>query len=115
MASDVSRSAFVILLSLSDRPRHGLGVVEDVEARTGGMVKLGPGTLYGTLRRLDELGFVHELEQAPDDLSDDPRRKYYEVTDEGRAALEEEAERLRRLVEVASARGVLSQRAEEGA
>lgn len=115
MSADLSRSAFVVLLSLADRPRHGLGVVEDVETRTGGMVKLGPGTLYGTLRRLDELGFVHELEQAPAGLSDDPRRKYYEVTVEGRSALEEEAERLRRLVEMASTRGVLDRRAEESA
>lgn len=115
MPTDLSRSGFVILLSLSNRPRHGLGVVEDVESRTGGMVKLGPGTLYGTLRRLDELGLVHELEQAPVDLSDDPRRKYYEVTEQGRTALEEEAERLRRLVELASTRGVLGRRAEGGA
>lgn len=109
MRRELSRSAFVILLALADRPRHGLGVVEDVEKRTGGAVKLGPGTLYGTLKRLSELGYVRELEEAPDCADDDPRRKYYEVTPEGRAELAEEARRVRALVRMAGAKDVLEE------
>jgi DNA-binding PadR family transcriptional regulator len=107
MSHELSRSAFVILLSLADRPRHGLGVIEDIEKRTGGDVKLGPGTLYGTIRRLLDRGCIRETEDAPDPSDDDPRRRYYEVTPRGRRMVAEEAARLRRLVEIAGAKKVL--------
>jgi DNA-binding PadR family transcriptional regulator len=107
MADELSRSGFIILLSLSDRPRHGLGVVEDIEERTLGAVKLGPGTLYGTLKRLVDLGLVRETDRPPDPANDDPRRRYYEVTPEGRRAVAEEAARMRQLVELAGAKQVL--------
>jgi DNA-binding PadR family transcriptional regulator len=107
MNEDLSRSAFIILLSLSDRPRHGLGSVEEVEERTSGAVKLGPGTLYGTLKRLLQLGYVRETDAVPDPQDDDPRRRYYQVTAEGRGALAEEAARMRALVEIAGIKRVL--------
>jgi DNA-binding PadR family transcriptional regulator len=107
VARTLSQSAFVVLLALADRPRHGLGIVEDTEARTGGRVKLGPGSLYGTLRRLEELEYVRELAEAPEAYPDDPRRNYYEMTEEGRRALAEEAERVRALVDMAWAKDVL--------
>lgn len=105
------RSSFLILLALADRPRHGLGIVEEVEARTGGEVKLGPGTLYGTLKRLLRRDLIAEAPTAPDPRDDDPRRRYYRVTPEGFVALRAEAERLRNLVAVAKGKDVL----EEGA
>jgi DNA-binding PadR family transcriptional regulator len=107
MADELSRSGFIILLSLSDRARHGLGVVEDIEERTLGAVKLGPGTLYGTLKRLVKLGLVREADTVPDPANDDPRRRYYEVTPEGRKAVTEEAARMRQLVELAGSKQVL--------
>lgn len=112
MSDELSRSAFVILLSLADRPRHGLGVIEDIEARTGGEVKLGPGTLYGTIKRLVERGYIRETQDAPDPLDDDPRRRYYEVTPEGRRMVADEAARLRTLVEIADAKELLGASAE---
>jgi DNA-binding PadR family transcriptional regulator len=103
----LSRSGFLILLALSDQARHGLGIVEEVEQRTNSDVRLGPGTLYTTLRRLEEDGFIRETGRAPDPSDDDPRRRYYRITPAGRAALREEAEHLRRLVKVATAKDVL--------
>jgi DNA-binding PadR family transcriptional regulator len=105
--ASLSRSAFLILLALSDQPRHGLGIVEEVEQRTAGAVRLGPGTLYTMLRRLEEDGLIRETGRAPDPTDDDPRRRYYRITPAGRAALREEAEHLRRLVNVAMAKDVL--------
>lgn len=103
----LTRPSFLILLALSDRPRHGLGIVEEVEARTGGAEKLGPGTLYGTLKRLAADRLVAETDEVPDPDDDDPRRRYYRVTEAGRAALRAEAAHLRTLVEVAVRKDVL--------
>jgi DNA-binding PadR family transcriptional regulator len=110
MMSDMSglaRSAFLVLLALADGPGHGLGIVGRVESVTGGSVKLGPGTLYGTLQSLVGAGLIRETGApvGPDD--DDPRRRYYRVTPRGDKALKAEAERLRVLVRAAAARQVL--------
>ena len=105
----LSRSAFLILLSLADRPRHGLGIMEEVEARTLGGARLGPGTLYGTLKRLEEDGLIAETDARPDP-DDDPRRRYYGVTAAGADALRDEAERLRSLVSIAEGKNILKAR-----
>lgn len=105
----LSRSAFAILLALADQARHGLGIVEEVEDRTDGGVKLGPGTLYGTLQRLSERGLIRETAEAPDPMDDDPRRRYYGITAQGRRALREEASRLRSLVHAARDKQVLEE------
>ena len=97
-ATGLSRSAFLILLALSDRPRHGLGIVEEVEARTGGTVRLGPGTLYTMLKRLAEEGRIRETPRAPDPTDDDPRRRYYRLSSLGASVLEAESQRLARLL-----------------
>jgi DNA-binding PadR family transcriptional regulator len=107
VTDDLSRSAFIVLLSLSDRPRHGLGIVEEVEERTAGALKMGPGTLYGTLKRLVQLGYVRETSGVPDPQDHDPRRRYYEITGAGRRAVAEEAARMRDLVELAGAKRIL--------
>lgn len=109
-SESLTRPAFLILLALSDRPRHGLGVVDEVEARTQGEVRLGPGTLYGTLKRLAESGLIRETDDVPDPDDDDPRRRYYRVTLSGAEALRLEAERMRSLVLVAEHKDVLEQR-----
>lgn len=103
----LTRPAFLILLALSDRPRHGLGIVDEVEVHTGGVVKLGPGTLYGTLKRLAADGLVAETAEAPDPDDDDPRRRYYRITPAGATALRDEAAHLRTLVDVAVGKDVL--------
>lgn len=103
----LSRSAFLILLAIADQPRHGLGIVDEVDAGTGGQVKLGPGTLYGTLQKLVETGLIRETAQAPDPADDDPRRRYYRITAKGTRALRDEAERMRTLVHAAVGKDVL--------
>lgn len=109
-ATRLPRSGFLILLALTDRPRHGLGIVEEVEAHTNGAVRLGPGTLYTMLKRLSEDGHVRETTRVPDPADDDPRRRYYRITARGRAALRSEAEGMRRLVGIATAKRVLEGR-----
>lgn len=100
--SSLSRSAFLVLVAIADQPRHGLGIVDEIEAGTGGSVKLGPGTLYGTLQTLAGQGLIRETADAPDPADDDPRRRYYRITDRGEARLREEAARLSALVGMAA-------------
>jgi len=92
-----------ILLSLAEEERHGLGIAADVKAFTSGRVTLGPGTLYGTIKRLLEDGLVEDLGQ-PSPENDDPRRRYYRITPKGRRALEVEMRGLTSVVGVARRR-----------
>lgn len=87
-----------ILLALADGERHGYGIMQDVEARTGGEVRLGPGTLYGAIRRLREEGLIEERAGA------DERRRNYRLTAFGRAVARLEVERLESLYAAAKAR-----------
>jgi DNA-binding PadR family transcriptional regulator len=92
-----------ILLSLAAEDRHGLGIAADVKAFTNGRIVLGPGTLYGTIKRLLDAGLVQDLGQ-PDPADDDPRRRYYRITAKGRRALETETEGLASVLGVARRR-----------
>ena len=103
----LSRSSFLVLLALADQARHGLGIIEDVEVRTEGKVRLGPGTLYGTLHKLVADGLIRETAQVPDPADDDPRRRYYRITPRGSRALRAEAERMSVLVAAALDKRVL--------
>jgi DNA-binding PadR family transcriptional regulator len=91
-----------ILLSLAADDRHGLGIAADVKAFTDGRLTLGPGTLYGTIKRLLDAGMVEDLRSpAPED---DPRRRYYRITARGRRALELETEGMASVLGVARRR-----------
>ena len=103
----LSPMALHLLLALVDRDRHGLGIAEEVEAFTRGRVALGPGTLYGTIKRLLELGLIEERAGAPRDDRDDPRRRYYRITARGRRAAADETSALAQLVQAARAKRVL--------
>ncbi len=92
---------FHILVSLGEAPRHGYALKADVEARTGGRVKLWPATLYGSIRQMEEEGLIVEQPDAAEP-GDDPRRRYYALTAVGRAALAAEAERLRAMADAAA-------------
>jgi DNA-binding PadR family transcriptional regulator len=105
--SGLSRSAFLLLLALHDGPGHGLGLVGRVEAATEGRVKLGPGTLYGTLQTLATDQLIRESAAPEAAIDADPRRRYYRITPRGERALRTEAERMRVLVEAATTRRVL--------
>ena len=103
---------FEILLALSDRERHGYGILLEVAERTQGRVRLRPGTLYRALQRLTSAGLVDESEERPDPGLDDERRRYYRLTGLGRRVAIAEAERLVFLVDAARAKKLL--RAPEG-
>lgn len=105
--ASLSRSAFMILLAIADQARHGLGIIEEVESGSGGQVRLGPGTLYGTLQKLVEAGLIKETTEVPDPTDDDPRRRYYRITPRGARALQDEATRMRSLVDTAVNKNVL--------
>ena len=100
-------AAFHILMALADTNRHGLGIVDEIERRTGGDVVLGPGSLYGTIKRLRGAGYINEAPQAPDSSDNDPRRRYYTLTPPGREALAREARRMEVMVHVARAKSIL--------
>ena len=104
----MSPHVFHILLSLADRPRHGYGILLDVEDRTGGGLVLGTGTLYSAIKRIRGWGWVEEVDAPGAD--EDPRRRYYGITREGRRVARAEARRLEALVRDARAKDVLPQR-----
>jgi len=98
------RSVLHILLALSSAPRHGLGIADEVERITDGTIRLGPGTLYRSLKEMAERSLIEEV-PGPDDA--DPRRRYYEMTAQGRALLNAEVGRLDALVRAARERDVV--------
>jgi DNA-binding PadR family transcriptional regulator len=97
-------AVFHILLSLSGGERHGYGIMKQVEADTQGRVTMGPGTLYGSLKRMLDAGLVKESARRVDPEMDDQRRIYYQITDLGARALAAELERYRRIVTIAQQR-----------
>ena len=99
------RSAYLVLLSLADRPRHGLAIIDRVEEATRGRMKIGPGTLYGTLQKLEAAGLIRETADAPDPDDDDTRRRYYRITPRGERALAAETASLRVLLDAAPRHG----------
>jgi DNA-binding PadR family transcriptional regulator len=92
---------FHILLSLAGEERHGYAIIQDVEARSGGSVRLSAGTLYRTIQRLLENGLITEIEERPDPEEDDERRRYYRISELGVAAARAETTRLAGLVKMA--------------
>jgi DNA-binding PadR family transcriptional regulator len=94
-------AVFHILLTLADGEAHGYAVMQEVTRRSGGSVRLGPGTLYGAVSRLLEDGIIEESEERPDPDMDDTRRRYYRLTKLGSRVLAAETERLADLVKAA--------------
>ena len=92
----LSPQVFHILLSLADADRHGYAIMQEIEERTGGAVRIGPGTLYGAIRRLHEDGLIEELDGDGD--GSDERRRYYRLTPLGKRVLAAETERMAALV-----------------
>lgn len=101
-AQPVNHSEFHILLALADCERHGYGIMQEVEQKSAGTVRLGPGTLYGAIKRMLAAGLIEESPKRPALKDDERRRCYYRLTSRGRSILTEEAERLAALVRVAA-------------
>lgn len=98
--------ALNVLLSLADEERHGYGIMLEVRERTGGEMRLGPGTLYGAIKRLREGGLIEGSYERPDPSLDDERRRYYRLTDFGGRVLAAEVARLEAAVRAARTKGV---------
>jgi DNA-binding PadR family transcriptional regulator len=102
-------AVFNILLALADGEKHGYGIMLEVETNTNGQVLMGPGTLYGSIKRMLAAGLIEESDERVDLEMDDPRRRsYYRLTDLGRRTLRMEAERLASQVQLAKAKNVLA-------
>jgi DNA-binding PadR family transcriptional regulator len=113
----VTPAVFALLLALVDGDRHGYALMRDVEELSDGVVRIGPGTLYRSLQRMRVDSLVEELADATEDEPADrraERRRVYRLTAAGRRAVEDEARRLARLVEVAERKGVPAREAARG-
>jgi len=100
-------AVFHILLALSDEEKHGYAIMREVAAGTDGLIRMGPGTLYGTIKRLLAAGWIEETGERPDPDLDDERRRYYRLTELGRWVAAAEAQRLENLVATARERQLL--------
>ncbi len=87
-------AVFHILIALADGDKHGYAIMKDVQAQTAGRLKLGPGTLYGTIKRLLAAGLIVEIDERPDPQLDDERRRYYRLTAAGRRLAVQENQRM---------------------
>jgi len=100
-------AVFHILLALVDEDRHGYGVMRELADRTSRQTVMGPGTLYGTLKRMLESGLIEDCGERADPELSDERRRYYRITRKGRRAAIIEAQRLQTLVRMARAKSLL--------
>lgn len=98
-----------LLVALLDGEQHGYGLMKAVEALSDGAVRLGPGTLYGGIKRLLEQGLVEETGERPDPSLDDERRRYYRLSDAGRLVVGHELRKLDRLLSTGRRHGALCQ------
>ena len=103
----LSPPVFHILMALVDEERHGYGIMQEVSALTHDTLRMGPGTLYGSIKRMIGNGLVEESEERPDPEMDDDRRRYYRLTSFGRQVATAEAHRLANLVHQAELRKLL--------
>lgn len=101
-------SVFHILLALSDGDLHGYGIMQEVAEHTAGQIKLGPGTLYGAIKRLLADCLIVEVAERPDPELDDERRRYYRLTDFGQKVLKAEVQRISKMVSVAQRKRLIA-------
>lgn len=101
----LSPTTLHILAAIADGPRHGYAIKQEVETRSHGVVRLGPGTLYETIQRLLDAGLVREAEaEAEPANGQEAQRRYYELTARGRKVLQDEVEQWQRFVDYAKNR-----------
>jgi DNA-binding PadR family transcriptional regulator len=100
-------AVFHILLALVGGERHGYGIMQEIATSTEGRLRIGPGTLYRSIKQMIGQGLIEESSERPDPALDDERRRYYRLTDFGRRVAQAEAIRLAQLVSQAGAKGLL--------
>jgi len=104
-------AVFHVLLALADGERHGYAIMQEVTAATDGQIKMGPGTLYGTVKRLLEAELIEESDERPDPHLDDERRRYYRLTGVGEQVVRAEARRYASVVAVARGKKLIDKTA----
>jgi DNA-binding PadR family transcriptional regulator len=104
-------AVFNILLALAGGERHGYGIMKEVKEQTQGQMRMGPGTLYGTIKRMLSADLIEESDERPDPELDDERRRYYKLTEFGRRVASAELERLSNLIRVAQAKQLVGKTA----
>ena len=90
----LTHAVFHVLVALADGEKHGYAIIKEIARRTDGKVELRAGTLYPLIRRCLEDRLIEESSMRPDASLDDERRRYYRLTERGRAVAEAEADRL---------------------
>lgn len=95
-------AVFHILLALADGEKHGYAIMQEVATITNGEMKMGPGTLYGSIKRMLEMGLIAESDERPDPTLDDERRRYYRLTPFGEQVAKAESQRLAALLQAAT-------------
>jgi len=104
-------ATFHILMAIASEDRHGYAIIQDIEQRTGGALRLSAGTLYRSIQRMLEQGLLVETSERPAPELDDERRRYYRITPFGAAVARAEAKRLTDLLSMACASGFAPGRA----
>jgi len=104
-------ATFHILVAVAQEERHGYGIIQDVERRTGGQLRLSAGTLYRSIHRMLEQGLIVETDDRPAPEFDDERRRYYRISALGTAVARAETRRMAQLVRMARTQGLLPERA----
>jgi DNA-binding PadR family transcriptional regulator len=107
MDDSLTPAVFHVLLALTDGEKHGYAIMQEVAASTRGKFIMGPGTLYGTVKRLLDAGLIEESGEIPDRKLGDERRRYYRITNSGRTSARAEAERLELLVRTTAVKSLL--------
>ena len=104
----LSPAVFHILLALADGERHGYSIMQEIAAQTDGRLRIGPTTLYRSIKQMLEAGLIVEVEERPDPALDDERRRYYRLTTFGQQVASAEARRLEQALSVARNKALLS-------
>jgi DNA-binding PadR family transcriptional regulator len=100
-------AVFHILLALADGEKHGYAIMQEVEAQTGDTMRMGPGTLYGSIQRMLKDNLIVEAAKHAEPVHGEERRRYYRLTSFGQRVLQAEAHRLEQLVHVAHSKRIL--------
>jgi DNA-binding PadR family transcriptional regulator len=110
----LSPTVFAILLALAGGAKHGYAIMREIAGASDGALRIGPGTLYRSIKQLLAAGMIEESDDRPDPALDDERRRYYRLTAVGRRVVQAEAMRLARLVSRAGAHGLLGGEGQPG-
>ena len=104
----LSPAVFHILLALADGERHGYSIMQEIAEQTGGAVRIGPTTLYRSIKQMLAAGLISEVDERPDPALDDERRRYYRLTLFGQQVAGAETRRLEQALNVARNKALLS-------